>query len=38
MDHQRNGDETRVLRIIASQFPDESNNIAGTVYVFDDIH
>ena len=35
--HQRNGDAARVLRIIASQFPDESNNIAGTVYVFDDI-
>ena len=32
-----NSDGTRVLRIIASQFPDESNNIAGTVYVFDDI-
>ena len=27
----------RVLRIIVSHFPDESNNIAGTVYVFDDI-
>ena len=27
----------RVLRIIASHFPDESNNVAGTVYVFDDI-
>ena len=27
----------RVLRIIASHFPDESNNIAGTVYVFDDV-
>ena len=35
--HQLNGDETRVLRIIASQFPDASNNIAGTVYVFDDV-
>ena len=35
--HQHNGDEARVLRIIASQFPDESNNVAGTVYVFDDI-
>ena len=35
--HQLNGDEARVLRIIASQFPDESNNIAGTVYVFDDV-
>ena len=30
-------DGSRVLRIIASHFPDESNNIAGTVYVFDDI-
>ena len=27
----------RVLRIIASQFPDESGDVAGTVYVFDDI-
>lgn len=35
--HQLNGDEARVLRIIASQFPDASNNIAGTVYVFDDV-
>ena len=26
-----------VLRIIVSHFPDESNNIAGTVYVFGDI-
>ncbi|MXV74930.1 HAMP domain-containing protein [Candidatus Poribacteria bacterium] len=34
---QPNTDGARVLRIIASQFPDESNNIAGTVYVFDDI-
>ena len=36
-----NGDqsnaEIRVLRIIASQFSDESNKGAGTVYVFDDI-
>ncbi len=36
-----NGDqsnaEMRVLRIIASQFSDESNKVAGTVYVFDDI-
>ena len=36
-----NGDqsnaEMRVLRIIASQFSDESNKGAGTVYVFDDI-
>ena len=32
-----NSNRTRVLRIIASHFPDESNNIAGTVYVFDDI-
>ena len=29
--------EARVLRIIASQFPDERNNVAGMVYVFDDI-
>ena len=36
-EHQRNGDADRVLRIIVSQFPDESNNVAGTVYVFDDI-
>lgn len=35
--HQHNGDADRVLRIIVSQFPDESNNVAGTVYVFDDI-
>ena len=34
---QLNGDRARVLRIITSQFPDESNNTAGTVYVFDDI-
>ena len=27
----------RILRIIASHFPDESDNVAGTVYVFDDI-
>lgn len=27
----------RVLRIIASQFPDESGDVAGMVYVFDDI-
>ncbi len=32
-----NTSNPRVLRIIASHFPDESNNIAGTVYVFDDI-
>ena len=31
-----NGD-VRVLRIIASHFSDESNNVAGMVYVFDDI-
>ena len=31
-----NGD-VRVLRIIASHFADERNNIAGMVYVFDDI-
>ena len=35
--HQSNSNGTRVLRIIASHFPDESNNTAGTVYVFDDI-
>ena len=35
--HQSTRDEARVLRIIASHFPDESNNTAGTVYVFDDI-
>ncbi|MDE0685366.1 MAG: ATP-binding protein [Candidatus Poribacteria bacterium] len=35
--HQQNTDGARILRIIASHFPDESNNIAGTVYVFDDI-
>ena len=34
--HQSNT-EMRVLRIIASQFSDESNKVAGTVYVFDDI-
>ncbi len=28
---------SRVLRIIASHFSDEHNNIVGTVYVFDDI-
>ncbi len=37
-----NGDQPgishhRVLRIIASHFPDESGNVAGMVYVFDDI-
>ena len=31
-----NGD-VRVLRIIASHFSDERNNIVGMVYVFDDI-
>ena len=35
--HQSNSNGVRVLRIIASHFPDESNNTAGTVYVFDDI-
>ena len=35
--HQQNGDGSRVLRIIASHFSDEHNNIVGTVYVFDDI-
>lgn len=29
--------ESRILRIVASQFSDESHNVAGTVYVFDDI-
>ncbi len=33
----RTNDEVRVLRIIASQFADERNNVAGMVYVFDDI-
>lgn len=33
----RTNDEARVLRIIASQFADEKNNVAGVVYVFDDI-
>ena len=36
-EQQPNSDGARVLRIIASQFSDESNNTAGTVYVFDDI-
>ncbi|MDE0323995.1 MAG: ATP-binding protein [Candidatus Poribacteria bacterium] len=35
--NQSNGDSSRVLRIISSHFPDEHNNVAGTVYVFDDI-
>ena len=35
--HPSDSNGTRVLRIIASHFPDESNNTAGTVYVFDDI-
>lgn len=35
--NQSNGDSSRVLRIIASHFSDEHNNVAGTVYVFDDI-
>ena len=34
---QANSNEARVLSIIASHFPDERNNTAGTVYVFDDI-
>lgn len=29
--------DSRILRIVASQFSDESHNVAGTVYVFDDI-
>lgn len=35
--NQSNGDSSRVLRIISSHFSDEHNNVAGTVYVFDDI-
>ena len=35
--NQSNGASSRVLRIIASHFSDEHNNVAGTVYVFDDI-
>ena len=35
--NQSNGDNSRVLRIISSHFSDEHNNVAGTVYVFDDI-
>ena len=35
--HQQDSDSSRVLRIIASHFSDEHNNIVGTVYVFDDI-
>ncbi|MYC77522.1 HAMP domain-containing protein [Candidatus Poribacteria bacterium] len=35
--YQQDGDSSRVLRIIASHFSDEHNNIGGTVYVFDDI-
>ena len=31
------GVSPRILRIIASHFSDERNNIVGTVYVFDDI-
>ena len=34
---QKDTDSSRVLRIIASHFSDEHNNIVGTVYVFDDI-
>ncbi len=39
MEVNRNHSDTekRVLRIIASHFSDEANNVAGTVYVFDDI-
>lgn len=29
--------DSRILRIVTSQFSDESHNVAGTVYVFDDI-
>lgn len=35
--YQQDSDSSRVLRIIASHFSDEHNNIVGTVYVFDDI-
>ena len=35
--NQSNGNSSRVLRIISSHFSDEHNNVAGTVYVFDDI-
>ena len=35
--NQTNGNGARVLRIIASDFRDEYNKVAGTVYVFDDI-
>ena len=28
---------SKILRIVTSHFADESNNIAGTVYVFDDV-
>ena len=35
--NQQDRDNSRVLRIIASHFSDEHNNIVGTVYVFDDI-
>ena len=37
VDQNQSNGEPRVLRIIASQFSDESNNVAGMVYVFDDI-
>ena len=35
--NREGSDGARVLRIIASHFSDEHNNIVGTVYVFDDI-
>ena len=35
--NRQDSDNSRVLRIIASNFSDEQNNIVGTVYVFDDI-
>ena len=35
--NQPDSSGARVLRIIASHFSDEHNNIVGTVYVFDDI-
>ena len=35
--NRQDSDNSRVLRIIASNFSDEHNNIVGTVYVFDDV-
>lgn len=31
------GEDSKILRIVTSHFADENNNIAGTVYVFDDV-